>query len=57
MVREEKTLGQGASESGVHPNQRRNWRDLVLQQMDTLVEKKEETTHLRAAHEAEREEL
>jgi putative transposase len=57
LLREEKTLTELASESGVHPNQLRNWRDLVLQQMETLFEKKEATTQLRAAHEAEREEL
>lgn len=57
LLREEKTLTELASESGVHPNQLRNWRDLVLQQRHTLFEKKEATTQLRAAHEAEREEL
>ena len=57
LLREEKSLAQLASESGIHPNQLRNWRDLVLQQMHTLFEKKEETTQMRAAHDAEREEL
>jgi transposase-like protein len=51
LLREEKTLTELASESGVHPNQLRNWRDLVLQEMDTLFEKKEATTQMRAAHE------
>ncbi len=57
LLREEKTLAQSASDSGLHPNQLRNWRDLVLQQIHTLFEKKEETTQLRAAQAAEREEL
>ena len=57
LLREEKSITQLASESGVHPNQLRTWRDLVLQQVHTLFEKKEETTQLRAAHAAEREEL
>lgn len=57
LLREEKTLTELASESGVHPNQLRNWRDLVLQEMHTLFEKKEATTQLRTAHAAERDEL
>lgn len=44
LLREEKTLAQSARDSGIHPNQLRNWRDLVLQQIHTLFEKKEETT-------------
>jgi putative transposase len=57
LLREEKSLAPLANESGIHPNQLRNGRDLVLQEMHTLFERKEETTQLRAAHAAEREEL
>jgi len=57
LLKEEKTLSQLASEHQVHPNQLRQWRDLVLKQMDSLFDKKNQTADLLATHEQQVEEL
>ena len=57
LLRGAKTLSQLASETGVHPNQLRNWRDYLLREMGTLFEKKNQTSELIALHEKEKEEL
>ena len=57
LLREEKTLSQLASETGVHPNQLRNWRDHVLREMGTLFDKRDGRTELIKSHETEKEEL
>ncbi len=57
LLREGKTLSQLASETGVHPNQLRNWRDHVLKEIGTLFERKSQAGELVALHEKEKEEL
>lgn len=57
LLKEEKTLSQLASEHQVHPNQLRQWRELVLKQMPSLFDKKSQTADLIAAHEQQVEEL
>lgn len=57
LLKEEKTLSQLASEQQVHPNQLRQWRDLVLKQMDSLFDKKSQTADLIAAQDQMVEEL
>ena len=57
LLREEKTLSQLASETGVHPNQLRNWPDHVLRELGTLFEKKNQAGALVAIHDKEKEEL
>jgi transposase-like protein len=57
LLKDEKTLSQLASEHQVHPNQLRQWRDLVLKQMTSLFDKKSQTADLIAAHQQQVEEL
>jgi len=57
LLKEEKTLSQLASERQVHPNQLRQWRDLVIKQMDSLFDKKSQTADLMAAHDQQVEQL
>jgi transposase len=57
LLKEEKTLAQLASEHQVHPNQLRQWRDLILKQMTSLFDKKSQTADLIAAHDQQVEEL
>jgi transposase-like protein len=57
LLRQEKSLAQLSSETGVHPNQLRNWRAHLLKEMGSLFEKKNQTVELVAAHEKEKEEL
>lgn len=57
LLREDKSLSQLASEHQVHPNQLRQWRDLVLREMASLFDKKSQTNGLLAAHQQEVEEL
>jgi transposase-like protein len=40
LLREEKSLLQLASENSIHPNQLRQWRDLVVSQMFMLFERR-----------------
>ena len=56
LLKEEKTLSQLASEHQVHPNQLRQWRGLVPQQMTLFFDKKNQTADLIAAHEQQVEE-
>ena len=51
LLKEEKSLSQLASENQVHPNQLRQWRDLVLKDISSLFDKKSQTADLIAAHE------
>jgi len=51
LLKEEKSLSQLASENQVHPNQLRQWRDLVLKDLFSLFDKKSQTSDLIAAHE------
>jgi len=58
VLREEKTLGQVASEYGVHPHQVAQWRDKVLAGLPELLSRKGEdkraaqaTTHEKQVHE------
>jgi transposase len=57
LLKEEKTLSQLASEYQVHPNQLRQWRDLVLKEMASLFDNKSQTADLLTAHEEQVEEL
>jgi transposase-like protein len=57
LLREQKSLSQLASENGIHPNQLRQWRDLVVSQMFMLFERRSKEAELLSEHEAEREEL
>jgi transposase-like protein len=57
LLKEEKTLSQLAAEHQVHPNQLRQWRDLVLKEMASLFDKKSQTADLVAAYDQQLEEL
>jgi putative transposase len=57
LLKENKSLSQLAAEHKVHPNQLRQWRDIVLQGMPTLFDNKQQTSELVCAHEAQVEEL
>ena len=57
LLKENKSLSQLAAEHKVHPNQLRQWRDIVLQGMPTLFDNKQQTSELVSAHEAQVEEL
>jgi len=57
LLREEKTLSQLASETGVHPNQLRNWRDHALREMETLFDKRDGKAELLTRYESEKEDL
>lgn len=54
VLKEDKTLGQIASEHGVHPTQIRNWKTQALDSLPRLFEGDEQVTRaLAAAHERE----
>lgn len=57
LLKEEKSLSQLAAEHQVHPNQLRQWRNQVLQDLPVLFEKKQQNAILQAAHEQQTEEL
>lgn len=57
LLREQKPLSQLASENEIHPNQLRNWREIIVSQMFLLFERKSKEADLIASHESEREEL
>jgi transposase len=57
LLKENKSLSQLAAEHKVHPNQLRQWRDIVLQGMPTLFDNKQQNADLVATHEAQTEEL
>ncbi len=54
LLKEEKSLSELASESGVHPNQLRDWRKVALAGLPSLFERDQKAQHLeRATHEAQ----
>jgi putative transposase len=57
LLKGDKSLSQLASEHKVHPNQLRNWRDLVLQDFASLLVKQKHSTDLQSAHERQVDEL
>jgi len=59
VLREEKTLGEIASQVGVHPNQVRQWRDKVLVALPEVFSRKgeDEVAAKDAAHEQQVHEL
>lgn len=57
LLREQKPLSEIASAHSIHPNQLRQWRDIVLGQMFTLFERKSKEADLVSEHETEKEEL
>lgn len=57
LLNEQKSLSQLAAEHKVHPNQLRQWRDQVLQDLPLLFDKKQQSVAARAAHEQQTEEL
>src|SRR5215470_14468535 len=57
LLKEQKSLSQLASEHQVHPNQLRQWRDLILKDLASLFDKKAQTADLVAAHQLQLEQL
>ena len=57
LLKENRSLAQLAAEHKVHPNQLRQWRDIVLQGMPTLFDNKQQNADLIATHETQLEEL
>src|SRR5262250_721064 len=57
LLKEDKSLSQLASEHQVHPNQLRQWRDLVLKDLASLFDKKAQTADLVATHQQQLVEL
>jgi transposase-like protein len=53
LLREQKSLSELASLNSIHPNQLRQWRDIVVGQMFTLFERKSKEADLISEHEAE----
>ena len=56
-MKEEKTLGQIASENQLHPNQISQWKSTVLNGMPALFEKQDSTAELKRTHEQQLTEL
>ncbi len=59
VLREEKTLGEIASQNGVHPNQVRQWRDKALAALPEIFSRQgeEKAAEKEAAHEQQVHEL
>lgn len=59
VLREEKTLGENASQYGVHPNQVRQWRDKAIAALPDMFSRQseEKAAEQRAAHEQQVHEL
>ena len=57
LLKEEKTLGQIASEYEVHPTQLKNWRAVALEGLSSLFERQDSTRVLQAAHDQQLTEL
>ena len=53
LLREEKTIGQIAAESGVHPNQLGRWKATAIQGLPSLFDRRDATEDLVAKHEQE----
>jgi len=51
LLREEKTISQLATESGIHPNQLSKWKAIALQGLPSLYERADSVATLRATHE------
>ncbi len=51
LLREDKTMGQIAAESGVHPHQRGRWKALASQGLPRLFDRRDATIDLKATHE------
>ena len=49
MLREEKTISQIAAEHGIHPNQLGRWKAIVLAEMPSLFERRDQTAALVAS--------
>ncbi len=57
MLKEDKTMTQLASETGVHPNQLRQWRSTAIEGLPTLFAPGQQAAALTAEHEAKTSEL
>jgi transposase-like protein len=58
MLREEKTIAQLASEYGIHPNQLKQWRSMVLNGLPSLFANEQRAMErLKKEHEQETEDL
>ena len=57
MLKEDKTMSQLASESGVHPNQLRQWRNTAIEGLPTLFAPGQPAAALTAEHETKVQEL
>ena len=57
LLREEKTVGQLASEHGIHPNQLSTWKRTALEGLLTLFARGDGTAALKATHEQQVEDL
>jgi transposase len=57
LLKETKTIGQLATEYGVHPNVLRTWRDQALKDFASLFERRDSLTVAQAAHAQPIEEL
>ena len=56
MLREEKTISQITAEHGIHPNQLGRWKAIVVAEMPSLFERRDQTAALTATHQQELEE-
>ena len=57
LLREEKTVGQLASEHGIHPNGLSTWKRTALEGLPTLFVRGDGTAALKATHEQQVEDL
>ena len=57
LLREEKTVGQLASEHGIHPNQLSTWKRTALEGLPTLFARGDGAAALKATHEQQVEDL
>ena len=57
LLKETKTIGQLATEYGVHPNVLRTWRDQALKEFASLFERRDSLVAAQAAHAQQIEEL
>ena len=57
LLRETKTIGELASEYGVHPNLLRTWRDMAIKELPSLFDKHSSLEDAQAAHAKQLDEL
>ncbi len=57
ILREDKSIGQLASEHGVHPNVLHKWKTQALEGLPGIFESRDDAAALRAAHDREKHEL